>query len=42
MTLEEGTILLFFSTSTLAESKEDDIRCSWDSFGKEVWEIEYR
>lgn len=38
-TLEKGTILQFFSTSTLEESKGDDIRLPYDAFGKEIWEI---
>lgn len=31
-TLEEGTIILFFSTSTTEESKGDDIRQPYDKF----------
>jgi dTDP-4-dehydrorhamnose 3,5-epimerase len=36
-TLEEGTIIQFFSTSTLEESLEDDIRLNYDYF-EEVWD----
>jgi dTDP-4-dehydrorhamnose 3,5-epimerase len=41
-TLTEDAIIQFFSTSTLEESKEDDLRLPWDTFGKEIWEEEYR
>jgi dTDP-4-dehydrorhamnose 3,5-epimerase-like enzyme len=40
MSLEENTILLFFSTSTLDESKGDDIRYPYDKW--DIWNIEYR
>jgi dTDP-4-dehydrorhamnose 3,5-epimerase-like enzyme len=40
MTLEENTQLFFFSTSTLEESKGDDIRLHPDAF--HVWNIEER
>ncbi len=40
--LEEGTTIIFFSTSTLEESKGDDIRFNWDFFGKEIWETKNR
>lgn len=36
-TLEEGTIIQFFSTCTLKESLEDDIRLNYDYF-KGVWD----
>lgn len=39
-TLEENTILMFFSTSTLEESKEDDIRFDHDKWN--IWEEDYR
>ena len=39
-TLEEDTILMFFSTSTLEESKGDDIRFEYDKWN--IWEEEYR
>ena len=35
--LEEGTSVIFFSTSTLEESKGDDYRYEWDVLGKEIW-----
>ena len=40
--LEEDTRVLFFSTSSLEESKGDDYRFPVDYWGKEVWEIENR
>ncbi len=40
--LEEKTKIIFFSTSTLEESKTDDYRFPVDYWGKEVWEIENR
>ena len=40
--LEEGTIIQFFSTSSLEESKGDDIRFEWDFFGKKIWETKNR
>ena len=40
MTLEEDTILMFFSTSTLSESHGDDIRFSYDKWN--IWEKQYR
>ncbi len=40
--LEEDTRILFFSTSSLEESKGDDYRFSVDYWGKEVWEVENR
>ncbi len=39
-TLEEGTILIFFSTSTLEESKGDDIRQPYEKFP--LFNKEYR
>jgi len=39
-TLEEGTIILFFSTSTTEESKGDDYRLPYDKFP--IFEKEYR
>ena len=39
-TLEEGTILMFFSTSTLEESADDDIRFDYDKWN--IWEENYR
>lgn len=40
--LEQDTKVIFFSTSTLDESKGDDYRFSADYWGKEIWEIENR
>lgn len=40
-TLTEDAQIMFFSTSTLEESKGDDIRLSAKEF-KEVWEVEER
>jgi len=40
-TLEENTILMFFSTSLLSESLNDDIRFSWDTIPG-IWEDNYR
>ena len=39
-TLEEDTIIQFFSTSTLDESLGDDIRFNFDKW--DIWNIEYR
>ena len=40
MTLEEGTIIQYFSTSTLEESLNDDYRFNHDKW--DVWSIEDR
>lgn len=40
MTLEENTIIMFFSTSTLQESQGDDIRFDYDKWN--IWEEKYR
>ncbi|MBN1216055.1 MAG: NAD-dependent epimerase/dehydratase family protein [Candidatus Lokiarchaeota archaeon] len=40
--LERDTRLIFFSTSTLEESKNDDYRFPWDYWGKDIWDIENR
>ena len=40
--LEEDTRILFFSTSSLEESKGDDYRFPVDYWGEEVWEVENR
>ena len=40
MNLEEGTIIMFFSTSSLEESKGDDIRFPYDKWN--IWEEDYR
>ncbi len=40
--LEPNTKILFFSTSTLEESKGDDFRFPHDYWGAEIWKVEYR
>jgi dTDP-4-dehydrorhamnose 3,5-epimerase len=40
MNLEQNTKIIFFSTSTLEESKGDDVRQPWDKWF--IWEIERR
>ena len=40
--LEKGTKVIFFSTSTLEESKGDDYRFPADYWGSKVWEVENR
>lgn len=40
MNLEENTKVLFFSTSTLDESKGDDIRKEYDTWN--IWEEDFR
>lgn len=40
--LKEGTDIMFFSTSTLDESKGDDIRLDYNSIGDNVWEECFR
>jgi len=40
--LEENTKIMFFSTSSLEESKNDDYRFPYDYWGKDIWEIENR
>lgn len=39
-TLEEKTIMMFFSTSTLKDSHGDDYRFEWDKWN--IWEENYR
>lgn len=39
-TLEEGTVVLVYSTSTLEESKNDDIRVKWDYW--DIWQEDFR
>ncbi len=39
-TLEDNTIILFFSTSSLNESLNDDIRFDYDKWN--IWEEDYR
>ncbi|MDX1641491.1 MAG: dTDP-4-dehydrorhamnose 3,5-epimerase family protein [Balneolaceae bacterium] len=40
MSLEEDTSVIFFSSKTLEESKDDDIRFPYDKW--DIWNIEYR
>lgn len=40
--LEENTKIIFFSTSSLEESKGDDYRFPYDYWGKEIWQVENR
>jgi dTDP-4-dehydrorhamnose 3,5-epimerase-like enzyme len=40
--LEEGTVILFFSTSTMEEARGDDFRFPADYWGTHVWEVENR
>ena len=40
MNLENNTIVMFFSTSTLEESKGDDIRFPYDEWN--IWQEDYR
>jgi dTDP-4-dehydrorhamnose 3,5-epimerase-like enzyme len=40
--LEPRTKILFFSTATLEDSAKDDYRFSYDHWGKDVWEVEFR
>ena len=39
-TLEDDTILMFFSTSTIEESQGDDYRFAWDKW--DIWGENYR
>lgn len=43
-TLEDNTNVMFFSTSTLADSLADDIRYPWNHWNQwaDVWEIKFR
>lgn len=40
--IEKNTKIIFFSTSSLEESKGDDYRFPYDYWGKEIWNIENR
>lgn len=40
--LSQNTILMFFSTATLEESKNDDVRLAWNALGAEVWQEDFR
>ncbi len=37
--LEKGAKVIFFSTASMEETKDDDFRFPYDYWGKEVWEI---
>ena len=40
--LEAGSKIIFFSTSSLEESKNDDYRFPHDYWGNDVWEVKHR
>lgn len=40
--LEKGTVVIFFSTVSIAETKDDDYRFPYDYWGTSIWEIENR
>jgi dTDP-4-dehydrorhamnose 3,5-epimerase-like enzyme len=40
MNLEDDTTVIVFSSKTLEESKDDDLRFSYDKWN--IWDIEYR
>jgi dTDP-4-dehydrorhamnose 3,5-epimerase len=40
--LEPNTVILFFSTRTLEQSKGDDYRFPADHWGAQIWEVENR
>jgi dTDP-4-dehydrorhamnose 3,5-epimerase len=40
MNLEEDTKIIFFSTSTLEEAKDDDIRLAYDAWN--IWQEDFR
>lgn len=42
MSLTDDTQIFFFSTSTIEESKGDDIRFSHDYWGNDIWNIQFR
>ena len=39
--LTENTKVIFFSTTTLEQSKNDDHRFNWDILGEEIWNTDY-
>lgn len=41
-TLEKDTVVMFFSTSSLEESKGDDYRYPADYWGADIWQIQNR
>ncbi len=40
--LEQNTKIIFFSTSSLEESENDDFRFPYDYWGKAIWEVDNR
>lgn len=40
MNLEDNTTVIFFSSKTVEESQEDDLRYPYDKW--DIWDIEYR
>jgi len=40
--LQKGTTIMFFSTSSLEDSKGDDCRMSWDALGTKMWDENFR
>lgn len=40
--LEDDTKVIFFSTSTIEEAKDDDIRQRYDNWPWDIWDEEYR
>lgn len=40
--LEQDTKVIFFSSSSAEESKNDDFRFAFDYWGKKIWEVENR
>jgi dTDP-4-dehydrorhamnose 3,5-epimerase len=42
MTLTDDCILMYLSDKTVEESKDDDIRFTWDHWGNKFWEVERR
>ena len=40
--LEKDTSIIFFSTSTLKQSENDDFRFPYDLWGKSIWKTENR
>lgn len=41
-TLTNDCILLYFSDTSIEETKDDDFRFAWDTWGYKVWQEEYR
>jgi len=40
--LEKGSKIIFFSTSSLEESKKDDYRFPHDYWGRDIWKVKHR